>query len=96
MGELECRAMFGGYGIYFADVFFGIIHKGRLFFKTNSVGRKKFESFGMKAFRPNDRQTLKTYFEVPVDIMEDDEELTIWAHTAVKSQTRKKKRKNNV
>ena len=31
---LTHRAMFGGYGLYCGRVFFGIVHKGRLYFKT--------------------------------------------------------------
>jgi len=33
--DLECRAMFGGYGLYQDDIFFGILYKGRLYFKTD-------------------------------------------------------------
>jgi len=36
----------------------------------------------MKPFRPNATQTLKTYYEVPVDVLEDAGELTIWARQA--------------
>jgi len=34
---VTCRAMFGGYGLYCGRVFFGIVHKGRLYFKTNAT-----------------------------------------------------------
>jgi len=40
----------------------------------------------MKPFRPNAKQILKTYYEVPVDIIEDAEELTAWAGTAASSK----------
>ena len=76
---LTCRAMFGGYGVYQGDVFFGIIHRGRLFFKTHDRTRPAYVKKGMKPFRPNAKQTLKTYYEVPVDIIEDHEQLTGWA-----------------
>ena len=33
---LTHRAMFGGYGLYCGRVFFGIVHKGRLYFKTTA------------------------------------------------------------
>ncbi|MEC4670992.1 MAG: TfoX/Sxy family protein [Nitrospirota bacterium] len=35
MESVTCRAMFGGFGLYRQGVFFGILHKGRLYFKTN-------------------------------------------------------------
>jgi DNA transformation protein and related proteins len=36
----------------------------------------------MKPFRPNPKQTLKTYYEVPADILEDRELLARWADAA--------------
>jgi DNA transformation protein len=43
--ELRARAMFGAHGIYCGDKFFGILHEGRLFFKTDgaSAADHKFE-----------------------------------------------------
>jgi DNA transformation protein len=37
----------------------------------------------MKPFRPNAKQTLKSFFEVPIDVIEDAEALTQWATEAV-------------
>jgi DNA transformation protein len=37
----------------------------------------------MKPFRPNRKQTLKTYYEVPVEIVEDAEQLIEWAQRAI-------------
>jgi DNA transformation protein len=80
---VTCRAMFGGYGLYQGDIFFGIIHKGRLYFKTNARSRPEYKACGMKPFRPNPRQTLKTYYELPVDVMEDRDQLKHWARRAI-------------
>ncbi len=79
---VTCRAMFGGYGLYRGDVFFGIIHKGRLYFKTDEKSRAAYRERGMKPFRPNRKQTLKTYYEVPVEIVEDAEQFAAWAARA--------------
>lgn len=38
---------------------------------------------GMGPFRPNARQTLTSYYEVPPDILEDGELLAEWARTAL-------------
>jgi DNA transformation protein and related proteins len=80
---VSCRAMFGGYGLYRGEVFFAIVHKGRLYFKTTEASRAPYIKKGMKPFRPNAKQMLKTYYEVPVDIIEDTDQLTAWAGTAV-------------
>ena len=81
---LECRAMFGGHGLYSEDVFFGIISGGKLYFKTRSSTREKYLEHGMEPFRPNERQTLKNYYEVPVDVLEDHDDLTVWALEATR------------
>jgi len=85
---VTCCAMFGGYGIYQGEVFFGIIHQGRLYFKTNDRTRPAYVKKGMKPFRPNAKQTLKTYYEVPVEIIEDSDQLTAWAEQAVDRHAR--------
>jgi DNA transformation protein len=38
----------------------------------------------MTPFTPNATQTLKNYFEVPVDIVESAENLVEWARTAAR------------
>jgi DNA transformation protein len=81
---LTCRAMFGGYGLSSGKKFFGIIHKGRLYFKVNAMTVTLYKSQGMKPFRPNAKQTLTSFYEVPVDTIEDAEQLTSWAQQSVK------------
>ncbi len=84
LGGVQCRSMFGGYGLYRGPVFFAIIYKGRLYFKTNAKSRRSYLEMGMGPFRPNPRQTLKTYYEVPVDILEDCDHLQEWAKRAAR------------
>ena len=79
---ITCRTMFGGFGLYHGEVFFGIINKGQLYFKTDTFTRSAYIQRGMKPFHPNAKQTLKNYYEVPVDVLEDGEQLTTWAARA--------------
>ena len=76
------RAMFGGYGLYCGRVFFGIVHNNRLYFKTNATTAPRYRKRGMEPFRPNAKQTFNTYYEVPLDVLEEAKELTIWAQQA--------------
>lgn len=76
---VRVRAMFGGYGLYRHTDFFGIVHKGRLYFKISERTLARYKAYGMKPFRPNPKQTLKSFYEVPVEIIEDVEALTQWA-----------------
>lgn len=84
---LTCRAMFGGYGLYQKATFFGIIHKGRLYFKVTATTTSSYKDHGMKPFRPNTKQTLKSFYEVPVDVIEDSEALTSWAKQSIAETT---------
>lgn len=85
LGPLEgvdCRPMFGGYGLYLGTEFFGILHEGRLYFKTGEESRAKYRDRGMGPFSPGGKQVLKTYYEVPGEVVEDHEELVSWAREA--------------
>lgn len=79
---VTCRAMFGGYGLYRGTVFFGIIHRGRVYFKTTQESRQKYVSRKMKPFHPNQKQTLTSYYEVPPEVIDDRETLASWAGEA--------------
>lgn len=83
LSGVTARAMFGGHGLYHQSTFFGIIHKDRLYFKVTEATMPRYKEQGMKPFRPNPKQTLKSFYEVPIDILEDAEALTQWATDAV-------------
>lgn len=84
LGELTCRPIFGGFGLYHGGVFFGILFRGRLYFKTDAATRQAYLARGMEPFRPSATQTLKSYYEVPADVLERSEELVAWAEQAVR------------
>ena len=80
--SLTHRSMFGGYGLYCGSVFFGIVRKGRLYFKTNETTARRYRERKMKPYRPSAKQILHSYYEVPVEVLEDAGELTLWAQQA--------------
>jgi DNA transformation protein and related proteins len=81
--QVSCKAMFGGFGLYQAGVFFGIIAEGRLYFKTSETTVSDYLERDMQLFQPNSKQTLKNYYEVPVEILEDEEQLANWVRKVV-------------
>jgi DNA transformation protein len=85
LGDLTVRPMFGGYGLYCREAIFGIMHRERLYLKVDDQSRGDFLSRGMGPFRPNERQTLKAYYEVPPDILDDAEALTSWVREAIRA-----------
>lgn len=76
---LRSKRMFGGYGLYAGAVFFGIIFDGRLYFKTHPDTVAEYMEHHAAVFAPSEKQVLKNYREVPVDILEDSERLLLWA-----------------
>ena len=80
---LRSRSMFGGHGIYSGDVFFAIVADGRLYFKTDEPTSHRYLKAGMEPFEPNPGQILKNYYEVPVDVIEDDVSLSEWAGASI-------------
>jgi DNA transformation protein len=87
---LSCRSMFGGYGLYLEADFFGILHDGRLYFKTDETTRANYRNRGMGPFAPSEKQVLKSYYEVPEEIVEDQEQLVTWAKEAAARRGMKK------
>jgi DNA transformation protein len=85
---VESRRMFGGHGLYRDETFFGILHQGRLYFKVDEKTVGEYRQRKVKPFRPNAKQTLKTYYEVPVEIIEDRDRLCEWAEAAIRCQTK--------
>jgi DNA transformation protein len=80
--DVSCRSMFGGYGLYLGEDFFGILYDGRLYFKTDETTREKYRGRGMGPLAPGGDQVLKSYYEVPEEIVEDDGQLADWAREA--------------
>ena len=89
LDNLEARRMFGSFGLYRDETFFGIVSKGRLYLKVDEATVGEYRKRRMKPFRPNAKQTLKSYYQVPVDIIEDADQLAAWARRAIPCQKQK-------
>lgn len=88
--QVTSRRMFGAVGLYSNDVFFGIVDNDTLFFKVDDSTRESYTSRGSVAFRPyKDRPEVSmSYYQVPVEILEDANELVPWAHAAIRIAAR--------
>jgi DNA transformation protein len=85
LGEVTSQALFGGIGLYWQGTIFGIVFGDRLYLKVNDQSRDDYLARGMSPFRPNERQTLKAYYEVPQDVFADREELLTWVTEAIRA-----------
>jgi DNA transformation protein and related proteins len=84
VGGVEARKMFGGIGFYSGGNFFGIIDRDRLYFKTDANTALKYLKKKMKPFKPTPKMTLKTFHEVPSEILDNREAITEWAAESIK------------
>jgi DNA transformation protein len=75
---LTSRRMFGGIGLYSDGLFFALLDDDTLFCKVDDSNRADYVERGARAFMPVADKPLG-YYSVPVEILEDIEELTRWA-----------------
>jgi DNA transformation protein and related proteins len=88
------KSMFGGVGIYAQGLFFALIADDRLYFKVDNTTRPDFEQRGMEPFRPFGEDSAMGYYEVPVDVLEDVNQLEAWVKKAVDVAAAAKSSKN--
>jgi DNA transformation protein len=92
--ELRAKAMFGAHGLYCGDSFFGILDEGRLFFKTDEQSQADYIARGMGPFtyQMKGKTMTMAYHEVPPDVLEQPQELTLWARRAIQIAAAKTKK----
>ena len=82
---VSSRRMFGGAGLYSDECFFGLIAEDTLYLRVDDGNRAHFTARGMERFRPYaDRPELSmNYYETPAEVLEDPEELSLWAAESI-------------
>jgi DNA transformation protein and related proteins len=85
LGDISSQSMFGGHGLYWQGVIFGMVFRERLYFKVDDESKGEYLARGMGPFRPNERQTLKSYYEVPPEVLDDQEAFLSWARQAIRA-----------
>ncbi len=95
IGRPRVRAMFGGYGVYREGYIFAIIVDDRLYFKTDSITRSKFQEKGLSPFTyiARGKSVTMQYFEAPPEVFEEPEVMSIWAQKAYEAAMRTKRTK---
>jgi DNA transformation protein len=90
--ELSVRRLFGGAGVYSEDTIFGILYAERLYLKTDEQTRAAFIERGCDALRARSGTVLTAYYEVPPEVLDDEDELLRWARLAIDVANRPVKR----
>ena len=101
LGGIRIRNMFGGAGVYYRDLMFGLIAGETLHFKADDLNKQPYEEEGMAPFLyeapPKDgkpvRKIAMSYWELPDRLYDEPDELIDWAKEAIEAATRGKKAK---
>jgi len=91
LGGVQPRRMFGGVGLYYDALFFGLIDDDTLFLKTDETNSAQYQARNMPRFMPPGNRPMgpRGYHQVPADIIEDAEALVSWARQSVQVALRK-------
>jgi DNA transformation protein len=92
LGDIRIRPMFGGAGVYFEDLFFGIIDDDTLFLRADDENREAFEAVGSRQFTYSmkDGEIMSmAYWSLPDSAADDPEQAVRWATGAVDAARRK-------
>jgi len=84
-GGVTVRRMFGGQGLFRDGIMIALIASDTLYFKVDDRNSGDFEQAGMEPFgydTSGGRRSLASYYQVPLDILEDTEKLVTWAGRA--------------
>lgn len=82
VAPIRSRPMFGGLGLYSADLFFGVVDDDLVYFKVDDDTRPRYVKRRMKAFDPMGTP-MNGYWQVPPDVIEDADELDSWVREAL-------------
>lgn len=86
LGPVRIRNMFGGAGVYFGDLMFGLIAGETLYFKVDDRNRADYEQEEMGPFvyePPSGKSVAMSYYELPERLYDDADELVQWARKAL-------------
>lgn len=90
LDDVSTLGMFGGTGLYSGELFFGIVYRDIVYFKVDDHTRRDYVRAGTKPFEPYvDRPMTIQYYEVPLAVLEDADELCRWARRAIAAAERK-------
>jgi DNA transformation protein len=91
VGPVKARSMFGGYGLSLDGISIGLIDKDRLYLRVDDQSRPQFEAAGSAAFiypSKNGPMTMKNYWAIPEDAVDDPDQAAKWGRLAVEAARR--------
>jgi DNA transformation protein len=81
---VRAKRMFGGVGLYSADVFFALIADDVVYLKADHSTQAQFEALDLPPFRPfGEHGTSMRYYQLPEEALENSDVLRAWAEQAI-------------
>ena len=80
------RRMFSGVGLFHRSVMFGLLVREAFYLRVDERTRVKFEDAGSGPFtydRAGRMVRLAAYYEVPEGLLDQPEQLLVWARDAI-------------
>ncbi len=100
IGPLTDGTFFGGHAFKSDGIQFAMVMGNTLYLRVDDTTRPEFEERGAEPFSyatKKKRVFVRTYFSVPEGLLEDQDELTVWARESIdvskKAEQKKARRK---
>ncbi|NSX04425.1 TfoX/Sxy family protein [Cupriavidus gilardii] len=91
IGPIAAKRMFGGHGLYYDGLMFGLVTDGRCYLKADAVTLPRFEAQRCEPFsyRSRDKEVvMRHYLSLPAQCLESAGEMEPWAREAVEATLR--------
>ena len=90
-GDVQAKKMFGGIGFFHEGKMFGMLGGDVFRLKVDDNNRADYEARGMVQYPSSSKKKGMPYWEVPPDVIEDPEQLKVWADKAYAAAVAAKK-----
>lgn len=93
-GPVQTRRMFGGHGLFYDGLMFGLVADDTLYLKGDDATAPHFESRGLSRFEYSraGRAVYLSYYMAPEEIFDNPGEAAKWARRAFEAALRAKKK----
>lgn len=94
-GKITTRPLFGAVALYRSEQVFAMVWHGALYFKVDDQSREAYEAAGSHALgyvSKGEEHALKSYWEVPADVVESKDQLHHWAKRAYRAALKSARR----
>jgi len=91
IGAITAKRMFGGHGLFYDGLMFGLVSGGQCYLKADDVTLARFEAEGSEPFRYQSARrevTMRHYLSLPAACLESPAAMTPWARMAVEAALR--------